>query len=206
MANKTKDIMEIKQIILLHQKKVSNRKIAKRLGMSRNTVNGYIAKIKSLELSCEELSTISEEKLALLFGQEDHQDETRHKTLVDFFPKVLRSCKQVGFTYLVMWEQYRSDHPDGYGYTQFLEHYHRWNSKTEATLKLNHKAGECLLVDYAGKKLGWVNKQTGEVQQVEVFLGCLPASGYIYMEGSPSQKGEDFCGSMINCFNPAIAA
>lgn len=201
MANKTKDIMEIKQIILLHQKKVSNRKIAKRLGMSRNTVNGYIAKIKSLELSCEELSTISEEKLALLFGQEDHQDETRHKTLVDFFPKVLRSCKQVGFTYLVMWEQYRSDHPDGYGYTQFLEHYHRWNSKTEATLKLNHKAGECLLVDYAGKKLGWVNKQTGEVQQVEVFLGCLPASGYIYMEGSPSQKGEDFCGSMINCFN-----
>ncbi len=88
MANKTKDIMEIKQIILLHQKKVSNRKIAKRLGMSRNTVNGYIAKIKSLELSFEELTSISEEKLTLIFGQEAHLNETRHKTLVDFFPKV----------------------------------------------------------------------------------------------------------------------
>jgi biotin operon repressor len=39
MANKRKDIMEIKQILLQLTKKVSNRKIAKQLGMSRNTVN-----------------------------------------------------------------------------------------------------------------------------------------------------------------------
>lgn len=193
--------MEIKQIILLHQRKVSNRKIARRLNMSRNTVNGYISKIKSLGLSVEELGSLSEEKLALLFGQDDHLDEDRHKALLDFFPEVLRNSKVIGFTYQEMWERYRLKHADGYGYTQFLEHYHRWNSKSEATLKLNHKAGECLLVDYAGKKLGWVDRGTGEFHQVETFVGCMPASGYIYVEASPSQQKEDFNQSMVNCLN-----
>jgi transposase len=201
MANKRKDTVEIKQIILLHQKKVSNRKIAKRLNMSRNTVNGYISKIRSLKLSVKELSGLSEEKLALLFGQDDHLDEHRHQTLIAFFPEVLRSSKLDGFTYQEIWKKYRLSHPDGYGYTQFLEHYHRWNSKSEATLKLKHIVGECLLVDYAGKKLGWVDKETGEVKPGETFLGCLPASGYIYMEVSPSQKKEDFSRSMVNCLN-----
>lgn len=121
MANKRKDTMEIKQIILLHQKKVSNRKIAKRLNMSRNTVNGYISKIRSLKLSVKELSGLSEEKLALLFGQDDHLDEQRHKTLIAFFPEVLRSSNRDGFTYQEIWKKYRLSHPDGNGYTQFLE-------------------------------------------------------------------------------------
>ena len=125
MANKRKDTMEIMQIILLHQRKVSNRKIAKRLGMSRNTVNGYMSRIKSLGCALEELSKLSEEKLAGLFSQDEHLDEKRYKALIAYFPQVLRSSRQVGFTYQEMWNRYRSHHVDEYCYTQFLEHYHR---------------------------------------------------------------------------------
>ena len=62
-------------------------------------------------------------------------------------------------------------------------------------------------MDYTGKKLDWVNRHglvnrhTGEVEQVETFISCLPASGYIYVEASPSQQKGDFIGSMVNCLN-----
>jgi transposase len=201
MANKRKDIMEIKQMLLQLTKKVSNRKIAKQLGMSRNTVNEYVTKFKQAGRTMEELLGMSEDQLDALFSKEETIKEKRYEELLKFFPEVLIGSKQVGFTFQSMWESYRRQHEDGYGYTQFLEHYHRWNRKSEVTLKLKHKAGECLLADYAGDKLYWVSKDTGEVHDVDVFIGCMPASGYTYVEASPSQKKGDLIHSVRHCLN-----
>jgi len=43
------------------------------------------------------------------------------------------------------------------------------------------------------------DKLTGEVIEVEVFVGILPCSHYTFVEASPSQKREDFIGSMNRC-------
>ena len=43
MAGKTKDMSEVRKVLQLHEQKVSNRKIAKQLGLDKNTVNRYIA-------------------------------------------------------------------------------------------------------------------------------------------------------------------
>ena len=45
-----------------------------------------------------------------------------------------------------------------------------------------------------------VVKHTGEVHDMEVFVGILPCSGYIFIEASRSQQREDFIGSINNCF------
>jgi len=37
-------------------------------------------------------------------------------------------------------------------------------------MPLTHKAGETIFVDYAGKKAKIVNKETGEVTEVELFV------------------------------------
>jgi transposase len=68
----------------------------------------------------------------------------------------------------------------------------------KASGKLIHKVGDKLYVDYTGKKLQITNKQTGELTEVEVFVGILPASQYTYVEATGSQKKEDFISS-INC-------
>ncbi len=193
--------MEIRQIVLLHSKKVSNRKIAKRLGMSRNTVNDYVKKIKESDRKITELLELDDASLDSEFSRSEVGEDERYSELIKFFPEVLISSKRVGFTFQTMWERYRSNNENGYGYTQFLEHYHRWNAKSTATLKLNHKAGECLFADYAGDKLSWVDKQTGEIHDVDVFVACLPASGYTYVEASRSQGKTDFIPSMGNCLN-----
>jgi transposase len=50
MANKL-DPMDLKQLISLHLDGYSNRRIAKTLGFSRNTINVYFGLIKSIDSS-----------------------------------------------------------------------------------------------------------------------------------------------------------
>ena len=62
----------------------------------------------------------------------------------------------------------------------------------------NHKAGEKLFIDYAGKKLHIIDRETGEIKPVEVFVATLGASQYTYVEASFSQKIPDFISSVKN--------
>jgi hypothetical protein len=64
-----------------------------------------------------------------------------------------------------------------------------------------HKAGEKLFIDYAGKKLHIIDRETGEIKPVEVFVATLGASQYTYVEVSFSQQILDFIGSVQNCLH-----
>ena len=55
-------------------------------------------------------------------------------------------------------------------------------------MKLEHQAGNEMFIDFAGKKLSYVNKATGEQIPVEVFVSILPFSQYTYVEACESQK------------------
>ena len=55
MSGKTKDMSQIKQILLLKKQNVSNRKIAGIVGMNKETVNNYVNKAKSDTLSLDGL-------------------------------------------------------------------------------------------------------------------------------------------------------
>ncbi|MCR9286130.1 MAG: hypothetical protein NXI23_01925 [Bacteroidetes bacterium] len=86
-----------------------------------------------------------------------------------------------------------------YSNTQFNEHFNRWLKGIKASGKLDHKAGDKVYINYTDKKLSYFDKATGELIEVKVFVGILPCSGYTFVEASPSQKLEDFIGSMNNC-------
>jgi len=50
--------------------------------------------------------------------------------------------------------------------------------------KIEHKAGHELFIDYAGKKLQIVDRETGEIKDVEVFVALLPHSQHTYVEAT----------------------
>jgi len=68
----------------------------------------------------------------------------------------------------------------------------------QGSIRLNHIYGEKLYVDYTGKKLSYVDRETGEQISVEVMVTILPASQYIYVEAMRSQKQEDFIHGIMN--------
>ena len=98
MANKRKDTMEIKQILLLYTRGYSIRRIAKQLGFSRNTVRKYLDKFR--EQGLEDWEEVPESDLSQLFTLTTSSE--RHQKLLDYFPEVLRKVKQTGFTYKKM--------------------------------------------------------------------------------------------------------
>ena len=59
-------------------------------------------------------------------------------------------------------------------------------------MHIEHKAGDKMYIDFAGKKLHVVHPDTGEIQDVEVFLSVLGASQLTYIEAIESQQKEDF--------------
>src|SRR5699024_6662290 len=64
---------------------------------------------------------------------------------------------------------------------------------------LNHKAGEKVFVDYTGKKLHVIDKSTGEIEEVNVFVGILPCSQYTFVKASRTQNKEDFISVVTDC-------
>jgi len=199
MAAKKVDIMELKQLLLLKEKGESNRSCEKLLGIHRNTINHYVRLFQASGLSYASLLEYDEKSLNELFPVCETLNTARYSVLSGYFKYFNKELKIPGCTRESLWQEYLCKHPDGYGSTQFNEHFSRWRDKIKASGKLIHKVGDKMYVDYTGKKLQIVDKQTGEFIDVEVFVGILPASQYTYVEASKSQNKEHFIASVNNC-------
>jgi transposase len=200
MAAKRIDIMDVRQLIQLKSKGESNRSCSSILSMHRNTVNYYVRQLIATGIDYPDLLKLSDSDLKEFFPVRTVSDSDRYEDMAQYFSYFKKQLLLPGGTREVLWKEYLHKHPEGYGYTQFNEHFNSWLNQTKASGKLIHKAGDKLFVDYCGKKLHVVDKQTGEIQEVEVFVGILPCSGYTYVEASRSQKREDFIQSINNCF------
>jgi|SRR5690554_3324206 len=135
------------------------------------------------------------------FGVKTTLDIDRQDELMRYFEQVNKARNHPGFTFQYHYGEYRNcvDHP--YSYTQFLEHYRRKYAKTKGSLKLEHDPGKEMFVDFAGQKLTIVNRETGEIIPVEVFVAILPNSHYTYIEACKSQKREDFIACCTNALH-----
>lgn len=200
MAAKKIDIMDVRQLIQLKRKGESNRSCSAILGIHRNTVNYYVRQLKATGSPYASLLKLNDAGLKDLFPSRTLSDSDRYEELAQYFSYFKQQLLLPGATRELLWKEYLQKHPEGYGYTQFNEHLNNWLGQTKASGKFIHKAGDKLLVDYCGKKLHVVDRSTGEVKDVEVFVGILPCSSYTYVEASLSQKREDFIGSVNNCF------
>jgi len=60
--------------------------------------------------------------------------------------------KKPGVTLELLHHEYLKQHPGGYAYSQFCEHYRRWCQDRRLSMRQVHRAGEKLFVDFAGQK------------------------------------------------------
>ena len=205
MANKSIGSIMIREIIRMKGKGLSNSQISKNIGKSRTTILKYLNVIEASSLCTKELLALKEEDLSELFGicktpSLIERDNARQE-LYNFFPYVEKELNRVGVTRNLLWVEYKTKYPQGVMYSQFCEHYNKWRQKSQGYAAINHKAGEKLFIDYAGKKLHIIDRETGEIKPVEVFIATLGASQYTYVEASYSQKIPDFITSVQNCLD-----
>lgn len=203
MANKTISMLKLRQLFKLKNEGRSNREVGRMLCVHRETVRHYVNKAIQLGLSFSLLSGSEEADIGDLLGDMPApkvNDEQRKEELQGYFPVVHKELSRVGVDRHAMWESYKQAFPQGYTYAHFCREYKRWCSWQEASGRMEHKAGDKLYMDFAGKKLAIYDRQTGQPHPVEVFVALLGFSQYTYVEGVASQKREPFIRSVENTF------
>jgi transposase len=202
MANNPISMIKIRQILRLYTQGYSKLKIAEQTGIARNTLKKYIKEFDKAGLRFEEINELSDKDLEDLFvKQEEPPVNTKLQTLFNLFPAVEKALKQKGNTRYLLWEQYRKEHPDGYGVSQFKHYYAGWKAQVNPVMRMEHKAGDKLYVDFAGDKLAYVDPDTGELIPVEVFVAILGASQFTYVEAVMTQQKEDFIAACENALH-----
>ena len=205
MAGTVKDMSLIKQVIQLKQLGESNRGIARKLPINKETVNGYMQTIKANGWKMDDLLAVDDPELERMFhaGSPAYTDKRMEEflRLLPYFREQL-SDRKLHVTRQLLWEEYRQTHPDGYGKSQFYDHLKQnlvAQKDVTTVLATTYKPGEKLMVDFAGDKLPYVDPETGEVVKAEVFVGCMPYSDYIFVWCVPSQRTEDFLFALRMC-------
>ena len=193
MANNPVSMSKIRQILRLHSQGRSKLLIAKQTGVSRNTLKKYLKEFEQSGLSFNEVNELGDKDLEDLFIKPEEQPIIpKLQTLFNLFPAMDKELKRKGVTRLLLWEEYKLKHPDGYSKSQFKHYFAQWKAQVNPSMHIEHKAGDKLYVDFAGHKLNIIDKQTGEVQPVEVFVAILGASQLTYVEAVMTQQKEDF--------------
>ncbi|MCP4395630.1 MAG: IS21 family transposase, partial [Alphaproteobacteria bacterium] len=106
--------------------------------------------------------------------------------------------KRTGVTLQLLWREYKESHPEAYAYSQFCHHYYAWRKTQKVSMRMEHKAGDKMFVDFTGKKLTSVCPKTGDITEYEVFVAVLGASQLAYIEAVPSQQKHDWISANQN--------
>jgi transposase len=104
-----------------------------------------------------------------------------------------QELKKKGVTLGLLWEEYKSDHPDGYQLSRFKSLYRQWRRTADLSMRQDHKAGEKAFSDFAGGTLGITNRATGEVTPAHLFVCALGASSYTYVRLFWHENSEAWC-------------
>jgi transposase len=114
--------------------------------------------------------------------------------------RIHAETRRAGVTLLLLWEEYRSGQPDGYGYSRFCDLYAAWRGRLSPTMRQSHPLGERLFVDYAGQTVEVIDAITGEVRTAQIFVAALGASNLTYAEARWTQGLADWIGCHVNAF------
>jgi len=194
MTNRRVSMRKIREILRLKEKAgLSNRQISRSLKISKTVVAQYLADLKMSGLCYEDIEKMKDSELLGILDKSKERLPEKYKVLSGKFEYFLKELPKTGVTLMTLWEEYRKECPDGYGYSQFCHHFQVWRKTSKIYMHIEHKAGDKMFVDYAGKKLTIYDRYTGKPKrEASVFVAVLGASQMIYSEPTLTQKQRDW--------------
>lgn len=195
MAQKPIAMEQLNQVLQLKNDGVSIREIARRVGISRNSVRKYLARLGNAPVP-----NASDMASRAYCSDDLAHDAERMDQLVLHFKNLGRELKKTGVTRYLLHQEYIARHPDGYSYSRYCHHLAEHLKNKDVTMHLDYHPGDVMMVDFAGKLQHYVDTSTGEIISCQVFVAILPSSGLIYCKAVPSQKSADF----MDCINSML--
>lgn len=191
---------KIEEVLRLKAAGLSLRQIQRSTGAARTTIHEYLVRAACAGLAWPLPEGLGAEALDAALFPPATAEQAKRRPVPEWTEvhRELRAGKHV--TLRLLWLEWRSAHPEGFGYTQFCAHYRAWLATKDVVMRLNFPAGARMFVDYAGDTVPVVDPATGEVSEAQVFVAVLGCSGMVYAEASPSQDLPSWLGAHVHAF------
>ncbi len=175
---------------------LSARQIAASLQMARSTVGEYERRLAAAGLSWPLPAGLSDTEIERRLFPPPPAVPVGARAVPDWV-RVHEELRRPGVTLTLLWEEYRTSHPEGFAYSWFCEHYRSWTGKLDVVMRQSHRAGEKLFVDYTGQTVEVIDRSTGELRTAQIFVAVLGASNYTFAEATWTQGLSDWIGSHV---------
>lgn len=186
---------------------LGDRTIGRALHVSHNTVNRYRHLLHSQKKPWADLETMTDGGLDRLFNAS--RGRWVQKEPPDW-AWVHQEMQMRGMVLTVLWEEYRSAHPEtALAYSQFTYRYRKYVRRLHPSMRQVHRPGEKAFLDFSGKRPFYVDQATGEKIYVELFVAVLGYSDYAFAKGYPDQTVPSWIQAnvdMLEAFGGAPAA
>ena len=127
----------------------SDRVISRSVGIGRTAIAEYVRRAAVIGITWPVPEGLSDTELERRLFTPASFDEHPARPLPDW-KQIHKECKRRGVTLMLLWEGYRGEAGDGYGYSRFCDLYRDWRKTISATMRQTHGPGEKLFVDFAG--------------------------------------------------------
>ena len=187
-------MVDYKEILRLSSMGYSLRQTAASVGNSHHTVKAVLEIAKKYNVAWPLGDEITNVELEKLFYPE--RKTAGNDYAEPDYDYIHRELSKKGVTLTLLWREYcekcRTDGNLPYMSTQFGDKYRRWARVTKATMRIMHKPGETMQVDWAGGTLLYYDPVIGEEYKAYLFVAALPCSGMIYVEACSDMKQENW--------------
>src|ERR1700722_20118061 len=141
MAQKPIAMEQLKQVLQLHRDGTGIREIARRTGISRNSVRKYLSRLQPEEPTSDgelAVKAYDNDLLAL--------DAERVRQLTIHFTNAENELSKTGVTRQLLWQEYLQEHPDGYSYSRYCYHLQQFLKNRGLSMHLEYQAGDMIMI------------------------------------------------------------
>ena len=187
-------MINYREILRLNSLGYSQRRIEASVHSSHQTVKNVLEKASAQGISWPLEDDITNAILGEMLS--DRNTRTNSPYAEPDFAYIHKELSKKGVTLTLLWQEYcekcRTNGQQPYMSTQFGDKYRRWARVTKATMRITHKPGDAMQVDWAGETIPYYDTVTGEEYKAYLFVAALPCSCYIYTEACGDMKQENW--------------
>lgn len=195
--------IQVKLILELKKANLSQREIARTRKISRHSISNVFNIATELGITYDDIADLTSDEVYQMFFPNKHISETLYQK--PDYELIHSELKKTGVNLKLLWNEYKDscvvNNTVSMGYTRFCKGYTEHISANKLTNHLKHKPGIVCEVDWSGKTMSLVDKHTGELVKVYLFVATLPYSQYSYVEPCLDMKQNTWLQCHVNMYN-----
>ena len=195
--------MDYREILRLRSIGCSQRQMERDKLVSREKSREIFDAADRLNIHWPFSPDITNQELELLLFPDKYRNVSRYEE--PDYTYIHSELAKSGVNMTLLWNEYcQTCHANGktpYQYTQFCEKYRRWARVTKATMRIQHKPGDAMEVDWAGDTIPLYDSVTGEEYAAYLFVAVLPCSCMVYAEAREDMRTESWLLCHVHAFN-----